>query len=263
MPTPACFDVPAAAAGQPADRDMGRRHHPADRRRHVGADDRRLLLPAGPAVGRRCGRSRRRRRGSTAAWPGSACSTWTPCCRCTPTSTTPWTPQWSPSAPAPSWSAGRRPPRSAAVTACPPTGCWSPSPGTPMTLGAYDVTLIESEHCPPDRFPGVITEPVMPPVQGVGLPVRRSVVDAGAPPADRSSAADRGQRGLRSRCARRRRAPKSSISASANSACSRSPTWSTTGPRRCARSARAGSCSSTGTTSSGRWTAAARIAVRR
>ena len=39
------------------------------------------------------------------------------------------------------------------------------TPGEPLTLGAYDVTLIESEHCPPDRFPGVITEPVVPPVK--------------------------------------------------------------------------------------------------
>ena len=39
------------------------------------------------------------------------------------------------------------------------------TPGEPITLGAYDVTLIEAEHCPPDRFPGVITEPVAPPVK--------------------------------------------------------------------------------------------------
>ncbi len=39
------------------------------------------------------------------------------------------------------------------------------TPGEPITLGAYDVTLVESEHCPPDRFPGVITEPVVPPVK--------------------------------------------------------------------------------------------------
>lgn len=38
-------------------------------------------------------------------------------------------------------------------------------PGEPMTLGNYDVTLIESHHCPPDRFPGVITAPVIPPVR--------------------------------------------------------------------------------------------------
>src|ERR1700704_571287 len=37
--------------------------------------------------------------------------------------------------------------------------------GGPVTIGAYDVTLIEAEHCPPDRFPGVITEPVAPPVK--------------------------------------------------------------------------------------------------
>jgi L-ascorbate metabolism protein UlaG (beta-lactamase superfamily) len=41
----------------------------------------------------------------------------------------------------------------------------SPPPGTPVTLGAWTLTLIESHHCPPDRFPGVITEPVTPPVK--------------------------------------------------------------------------------------------------
>ena len=39
------------------------------------------------------------------------------------------------------------------------------TPGEPTTFGAYDVTLIEAEHCPPDRFPGVITAPVVPPVK--------------------------------------------------------------------------------------------------
>lgn len=38
-------------------------------------------------------------------------------------------------------------------------------PGEPITLGAYKVTLVEGEHCPPDRFPGVITTPVTPPVK--------------------------------------------------------------------------------------------------
>ena len=37
--------------------------------------------------------------------------------------------------------------------------------GEPLRLGAYDVTLIESHHCPPDRFPGVITAPVRPPAR--------------------------------------------------------------------------------------------------
>jgi L-ascorbate metabolism protein UlaG (beta-lactamase superfamily) len=39
------------------------------------------------------------------------------------------------------------------------------TPGEPVTLGAYDVTLVEAEHCPPDRFPGAITSPITPPVK--------------------------------------------------------------------------------------------------
>src|ERR1700757_4958115 len=38
-------------------------------------------------------------------------------------------------------------------------------PGEPMTFGAYEVALIESKHCPPDRYPGVITEPITPPAK--------------------------------------------------------------------------------------------------
>ncbi|GAB7144742.1 MBL fold metallo-hydrolase [Mycobacterium riyadhense] len=38
-------------------------------------------------------------------------------------------------------------------------------PGEPIPLGAYDVTLLKSHHCPPDRFPGVISAPVVPPVR--------------------------------------------------------------------------------------------------
>ncbi|GAA4295969.1 MBL fold metallo-hydrolase [Mycobacterium paraffinicum] len=37
--------------------------------------------------------------------------------------------------------------------------------GEPIALGAFDVTLVESHHCPPDRFPGVIDTPVTPPVR--------------------------------------------------------------------------------------------------
>lgn len=37
--------------------------------------------------------------------------------------------------------------------------------GEPIMLGAYEVTLVESHHCPPDRFPGTIDEPVTPPVR--------------------------------------------------------------------------------------------------
>ena len=39
------------------------------------------------------------------------------------------------------------------------------TPGEAVTLGAFQVTLFESEHCPPDRFPGTITAPVVPPVK--------------------------------------------------------------------------------------------------
>jgi L-ascorbate metabolism protein UlaG (beta-lactamase superfamily) len=37
--------------------------------------------------------------------------------------------------------------------------------GEPVTAGNYDITLIEGSHCPPDRFPGDITAPVVPPVK--------------------------------------------------------------------------------------------------
>jgi len=38
-------------------------------------------------------------------------------------------------------------------------------PGEPIPLGSYEVTLVESQHCPPDRFPGVISAPLKPPVR--------------------------------------------------------------------------------------------------
>ena len=39
------------------------------------------------------------------------------------------------------------------------------TPGVPMKLGTYAVTLVESQHCPPDRCPGVISTPVRPPAR--------------------------------------------------------------------------------------------------
>jgi L-ascorbate metabolism protein UlaG (beta-lactamase superfamily) len=39
------------------------------------------------------------------------------------------------------------------------------TPGEPVALGAFDVTLTVGDHCPPDRFPGVISAPVVPPVK--------------------------------------------------------------------------------------------------
>lgn len=40
-----------------------------------------------------------------------------------------------------------------------------PMRGVPVLLGAWTVTLVASAHCPPDRFPGEITAPVVPPVR--------------------------------------------------------------------------------------------------
>jgi len=37
--------------------------------------------------------------------------------------------------------------------------------GAELDLGPYGVMLIESNHCPPDRFPGAITDPVVPPAK--------------------------------------------------------------------------------------------------
>ena len=37
--------------------------------------------------------------------------------------------------------------------------------GDETTYGAFNLTFVVSEHCPPDRFPGTITEPVVPPVK--------------------------------------------------------------------------------------------------
>ncbi|KAA0104187.1 MBL fold metallo-hydrolase [Mycolicibacterium sp. P1-5] len=37
--------------------------------------------------------------------------------------------------------------------------------GEELSLGPFSVTLIESHHCPPDRFPGAITTPVAPPAK--------------------------------------------------------------------------------------------------
>lgn len=39
------------------------------------------------------------------------------------------------------------------------------TPGEPMTYGTFTLTLIESHHCPPDRAPGRITKPVVPPAR--------------------------------------------------------------------------------------------------
>jgi L-ascorbate metabolism protein UlaG (beta-lactamase superfamily) len=47
----------------------------------------------------------------------------------------------------------------------PPERVLTPAPGTTTRLGNFDVTLIESSHCPPDRFPGTIDAPLAPPTR--------------------------------------------------------------------------------------------------
>ena len=37
--------------------------------------------------------------------------------------------------------------------------------GDELEVGGFSLTFIASEHCPPDRFPGEITEPVVPPAK--------------------------------------------------------------------------------------------------
>jgi len=38
-------------------------------------------------------------------------------------------------------------------------------PVQPLTLDDFTVTFLESEHCPPDRFPGTIDDPLVPPAK--------------------------------------------------------------------------------------------------
>lgn len=38
-------------------------------------------------------------------------------------------------------------------------------PGAEVAVGTFSVTLLESDHCPPDRFPGLITAPVAAPAR--------------------------------------------------------------------------------------------------
>ncbi|TFV48175.1 MBL fold metallo-hydrolase [Blastococcus sp. TF02A-35] len=39
------------------------------------------------------------------------------------------------------------------------------APGVPVRLGTFTLTFVESDHCPPDRYPGRITAPVVPPAR--------------------------------------------------------------------------------------------------
>ena len=39
------------------------------------------------------------------------------------------------------------------------------TPGEPVSYGGFRLTFLASRHCPPDRYPGRITEPVVPPAK--------------------------------------------------------------------------------------------------
>jgi len=39
------------------------------------------------------------------------------------------------------------------------------TPGAAIALGAFTLTLVESHHCPPDRYPGTIDEPLLTPAR--------------------------------------------------------------------------------------------------
>ena len=106
--------------------------------------------------------------------------------------------------------------------------------GEPIRLGAYDVTLVESHHCPPDRFPGAINAPLTP-------PVRVSAYRCGEAWSTLVHHRPSGRRLLiQGSAGFVKGALTPRTSASVSWACSRGPIWSTTGPRPCARWARAG-----------------------
>ena len=127
------------------------------------------------------------------------------------------------------------------------------TPGEPMTYGAWTVTLVESEHCPPDRYPGTIDEPVVPPVRTKAYRCGEAwsiLLEHGRPGGPRWCRAAPVSSAARWRAGR----PRWPTSASASSASRTRTTCGPTGTRPCAPSAPAGWCSPTGTTSSAPWT---------
>ena len=149
-----------------ADGDLGRRHHAAHRRRRVGGDDRRLLLAARvwPPVGLgRIAPSAPRIDGSLARMGVDRLEAVLP------------VHTHFDHAMDSAVVAERTGARFVGGESAAQVGVGGGLPEDRLVvavagraasrLGAYDVTLVESEHCPPDRFPGVITEPVAPPVK--------------------------------------------------------------------------------------------------
>ena len=114
------------------------------------------------------------------------------------------------------------------------------TPGEAMTFGSFRLTLVESHHCPPDRFPGVIDRAGGAAGEGGRLQVRRGLVDARRA-RQRADRAGPGERRLRARGARRVAARTSPTSASASSAYRARSTSAPTGPRPSSPSARGSS----------------------
>ena len=75
--------------------------------------------------------------------------------------------------------------------------------GASIRLGDFDITLIESHHSPPDRFPGHDHRAGGAAGESSGLPVRRGLVGFRASPAVGSATAHPGQRRVRQRLADR------------------------------------------------------------
>lgn len=107
-------------------------------------------------------------------------------------------------------------------------------PGEPIQLGAFDVTLVESHHCPPDRFPGVISAPLTPPVKASAYRCGEawSTLVHHRPSGRRLLIQD--SAGFVSGALAGYRADAAYLSV-ASSACNRRHTCSNTGPRPCAR----------------------------
>ena len=207
----------------------------------LGGDDRRILLPPKP--------SQRRRPPIGAVAAADRCRTvpavgervskrWS---RCTPISTTRWTPPWSPTAPARGWSAATSAAHIGRGHGLDRIDIVESRPAA-SPPGDFDITLIEGHHCPPDRFPGAITAPVVPPVKASAYrcgeawsmlvhhrPSGQSLLIVGSAGF---------VRGRADRPARRRRLPR----ASANWGCSRRATSPSTGRRPCGWSAHAEWC---------------------
>ena len=189
-------------ARRTADGDVGRRHHAADRRRHVRVDDRRLLLAARPARGRveatvAVGAADRRLPDPPRGGPAGGGAAGAHAFR-----------------PRDGLGSGRRTHRRTSGrrdvggAGRPRRGAARRSPRRRHTGRADNARRIRRHAdrggtLPARPLSGRYPRTRRAAGQGLCVQVRRGVVDAGAPPAVGSAAADRRQRRLRPRRARR------------------------------------------------------------